>query len=195
MKLRLASAAFALVFVSAFLLAPLSTPVTQAQTPPTPPTNPFINIPVSGPLGDAGATFTGTLNITRFELQGRRINAVGTISGTIRDAAGTAIGTLTNFPVTLPLQDVSGTCEILRLVLGPIHLNLLGLVLETNRIEITLTAVPGPGNLLGNLLCAIAGLLDRPGNTLRRFAPELVNLLNQILAVLPQAPVTPPTPQ
>ena len=198
MKLRLASLALALVLVSAFLLAPLSTPVTQAQTPPTQPANPFINIPVSGPLGDAGATFTGTLNITRFVLQNRRIVAEGTLTGAIKDAAGNQIGTLTNFPVTSQVQDIlqqpqPGACPILHLVLGPINLNLLGLVLTTNQIVIDLSAVPGPGNLLGNLLCAIARLLDRHGNTPRRFPPELVNLLNQILA-LPQAPVTPPIP-
>ena len=205
MKLRLASLALALVLVSAFAVAPLSLPVTQAQTPPpTQPTNPFTNIPVSGLLGDAGATLTGTLNITRFEAQGRRgrnLVAVGTLSGTIRDASGAVIGTLTNFPVSAPVENISaqqtgpGVCRILHLDLGPINLDLLGLVLTTNRIVIDLTAVQGPGNLLGNLLCTITGLLDRPGNPLARFAPQLADLLNQILAALPRAPVTPPTSQ
>jgi hypothetical protein len=196
MKLRLASLAVVLALVGAFVLAPLTVPVTQAQTPPPPQTNPFLNIPVSGPLGDSGATFTGTMNITGFELGGRndrRINAVGTLTGEIRNAAGAVVGTLTNFPVTSQVQDIlqqpqPGTCPILHLVLGPINLNLLGLVLTTNQIVIDLSAVPGPGNLLGNLLCAIVGLLDRQGNPLRRFAPELVDLLNGVLAALPQTP-------
>ncbi len=42
-----------------------------------------------------------------------------------------------------------------------------------------MTAVPGSGNLLGNLLCAVAGLLDGPGPVAR-----LVALLNELLAVL-----------
>jgi hypothetical protein len=35
-------------------------------------------------------------------------------------------------------------------------------------------AVPGAGNLLGNLLCAITGLLDSPGNPTNAIAnPDL----------------------
>jgi hypothetical protein len=36
--------------------------------------------------------------------------------------------------------------------------------------------VSAPGNLLGNLLCAVLGLLDNPSG--------LANLLNEILAIL-----------
>lgn len=54
-------------------------------------------------------------------------------------------------------------CEILHLELGPIDLNLLGLVVHVDQIVVDISAQPGPGNLLGNLLCAIAGLLDQPG--------------------------------
>jgi hypothetical protein len=45
-----------------------------------------------------------------------------------------------------------------------------------NQVVLNITAVPGAGNLLGNLLCAVAGLLDQPG--------PLANLLNQILDIL-----------
>lgn len=51
-------------------------------------------------------------------------------------------------------------CEILFLDLGPISLDLLGLQIDLSQIELDVTAVPGPGNLLGNLLCQVAGLLD-----------------------------------
>ena len=60
--------------------------------------------------------------------------------------------------------------------LGPIFLDLLGLQLTTSEIIIDLTAVPGPGNLLGNLLCALVGLLDQ--------TPLDVGLINQLLAVI-----------
>jgi len=42
-----------------------------------------------------------------------------------------------------------------------------------------LTGQTGAGNLLGNLLCGIAGLLDSPGG--------LARLLNQILGILGEA--------
>lgn len=45
-------------------------------------------------------------------------------------------------------------------MIKPIFLDLLGLELETDTIELDLTAVAGAGNLLGDLLCAVAGLLD-----------------------------------
>jgi hypothetical protein len=52
------------------------------------------------------------------------------------------------------------SCPILHLDLGPLDLNLLGLRVHLNEVVLDITAEPGPGNLLGNLLCAIAGLLD-----------------------------------
>ena len=47
--------------------------------------------------------------------------------------------------------------------LGPINLNLLGLVVRTNQIQLRIDAVQGPGNLLGNLLCGITGILNPSG--------------------------------
>lgn len=52
--------------------------------------------------------------------------------------------------------DEPGECPILELVVGPIFLDLLGLQIETNQIEIDITAVAGEGNLL----CVVVGLLD-----------------------------------
>ncbi len=66
-------------------------------------------------------------------------------------------------------------------MLGPIDLNLLGLKLHVDRIVINLTAESGPGNLLGNLLCGIADLLNG-GNLLGQLIQ--LSLLNQILAAL-----------
>lgn len=73
----------------------------------------------------------------------------------------------------------SGTCPILNLVLGPVDLNLLGLMVHLNQVVLTITAQSGPGNLLGNLLCTVANLLN--GGTL---LGALANLLNQILSLL-----------
>lgn len=68
-------------------------------------------------------------------------------------------------------------------MLGPLHLDLLGLVTDLNQVNLTITAEQGPGNLLGNLLCAVAGLLDGPdvgGGILNGIAA----LLNRILGAL-----------
>jgi hypothetical protein len=55
-------------------------------------------------------------------------------------------------------QTGAGVCPILSLELGPIFLDLLGLVVETSPICLTITAYEG-GGLLGDLLCAVANLL------------------------------------
>jgi hypothetical protein len=49
----------------------------------------------------------------------------------------------------------AGTCSILDLVLGPLHLDLLGLVVDLNRVHLTITGNPA-GGLLGRLLCGVA---------------------------------------
>ena len=47
------------------------------------------------------------------------------------------------------------TCKILDLVLGPLHLNLLGLVIDLNQVHLTITATRG-GGILGDLFCGLA---------------------------------------
>jgi hypothetical protein len=55
-----------------------------------------------------------------------------------------------------------GTCQILDLILGPLHLDLLGLVVDlygrtrSDPVQVTITGEPGHG-LLGDLLCSLAG--------------------------------------
>ncbi len=74
-------------------------------------------------------------------------------------------------------------CPILHLELGPLDLNILGLRVQLNQVVLDITAIPGPGNLLGNLLCAIAGLLDGfdlggvLGDLLRNLIDALIRLL------------------
>ena len=50
-------------------------------------------------------------------------------------------------------------------MLGPLDLNLLGLEVHLDPVVLDIVAQPGPGNLLGNLLCAVAGLLDGAGGS------------------------------
>lgn len=73
------------------------------------------------------------------------------------------------------------SCEILRLSIGAIDLNLLGLVVHLNPILLVITAQPS-GGLLGQLLCSIANLLN--GGPLNQILGQLVNLLNQLLGAL-----------
>lgn len=134
----------------------------------------------SGTLTSLGSgTFAGTFNIQKFVNQGGNLMAVGTLVGTLTNGAGqTQSVVLPN--VTAPVTSATASCPILSLTLGPLHLDILGLVIDLNQVNLNITAVPGPGNLLGNLLCDVANLLNSNGGALT----SITNLLNQILGAL-----------
>ena len=141
-----------------------------------------LSLPVTG-IVDGGGAFSGTFLLQRFAMQDGKLVAVGQLAGTLTDATGK---TTTVFrTTTMPATATTGSavvahvvsCGILHLELGPLDLDLLGLVVHLDRIVLDISAEPGAGNLLGNLLCAIVGLLDNPG-------ANLVRLLNHLLAIL-----------
>jgi hypothetical protein len=155
---------FALVFsFVAALFAPI-----QAAAAPTAPQLPVVGTVIGG------GSFTGTFTLTRFATENDAVVAVGTISGTITNAAGIVTTGLQS--VAIPVTNAVGTCEILHLDLGPLALDLLGLQVDLSRVILDITAQAGAGNLLGNLLCAVTNLLNDPTG--------LARLLNQILAIL-----------
>lgn len=142
--------------------------------------SPETTFPVSfvGTSAAGAVNFVGTISIQKFDVQNNQVVAIGTLTGQV---TGAIVGAVQNLLVTIPLIDANAeACEILHLELGPIDLNLLGLVVHVDRIVIDITAQPGPGNLLGNLLCAIAGLLDQPGAPLN----IIQDLLNSLLDLL-----------
>lgn len=88
------------------------------------------------------------------------------------------------------IQTQAGACDVLNLVLGPLHLDLLGLVVDLDVVVLDITAEQGAGNLLGNLLCAITGLLDGTGGVtgaltgVADLLSQVTNILNGLLAGL-----------
>jgi hypothetical protein len=149
-----------------------------------------ITVPVSGTataLDGSTQALAGTFSIQRFAQSQGQIVAVGTLVGTLTsDTPGSTARTVVT-QLMMPLandataSDVAplAVCDILHLVLGPLDLDLLGLVVHLDQVVLDITAVSGPGNLLGNLLCAIVGLLDGGGA-----AGAVVQLLNQLLGIL-----------
>jgi hypothetical protein len=161
------------------------------------PTRNRLDVPVSGVVQDVG-TIAGSFKISRFVIQSGALVAIGQLNATVTDTTGTVVKTIvTNaaWPVATAgsgagvadagascadaAVETQQACDILNLVLGPLHLDLLGLVIDLNQVILNITAQPGAGNLLGNLLCAITGLLD--SNSL---GLQLVTLLNQLIGVL-----------
>jgi hypothetical protein len=147
---------------------------------------PAFTVPISATSATEG-TFTGSLRILRFTVEDEKLLAYGIVTGTLVDENGASMAIVRS--VTLPLIPAGGTtggaapaaldCDILHLTLGPLDLDLLGLVVHLDRVVLDITAVPGAGNLLGNLLCAITGLLDGGG-----LLTQVAALLNQLLALL-----------
>ena len=137
------------------------------------PTSNSLAIPVTG-TGTAG-TLNGILNLTGFTVQNGSVVATGILTGTVTSASGVVTSILQTVTAAVTLPN-GGACNILSLTLGPINLNLLGLQITTNQIVVNITAISGPGNLLGNLLCDVANLLNNPN--------QLANLLNQVVGIL-----------
>lgn len=154
---------------AAFLL---SSPVpASAQPGPN-----ALTIPIVGTvLG--GGSFAGNLTLQQFRVVDGVVMAVGTLTGTLTTAAGQVVSVVRN--VLLPVAITQATCGILHLDLGPLDLNLLGLQVNLSQVVLDITAESGAGNLLGNLLCTVAGLLDSGGPL-----SAVTTALNRILDIL-----------
>ena len=177
MKQKITSLGLIAALISLYVLLPLSAASAQKRT------SPETTFPVSfvGTSAAGAVNFVGTFSIQKFDVQNNQVVAIGQLTGQV---TGAVTGLVQNLLVTIPLIDANQeACEILHLELGPIDLNLLGLVVHVDQIVIDITAQPGPGNLLGNLLCAIAGLLDQPGAPLNIIA-DLLNSLLELLRFL-----------
>ena len=140
---------------------------------------------VVGSYGRAG-TVRGWFVPRRFARDNGHLVAIGRLHAVLVRPDGTVRGTTTQ-RVVLPVKRAEGlpvgrqatSCQILNLVLGPLDLNLLGLKVHLDRVVLNIEAAPGAGNLLGNLLCAVAGLLDNTG-----VLTQITQILNSILAIL-----------
>jgi hypothetical protein len=155
-------------------------------------------VPVAGfsqPDGAGEQLFDGTFTLTRFKEKGGTLYAVGRLEGQMSD--GRAVNKQVSIPVQGATSDASeaggfaaaaAPCSILTLNLAPIDLNLLGLHVFLDEVNLLIEAIPGAGALLGNLLCAITGLLDPGGilggGPLAGLLTAITDLLNGILGGL-----------
>lgn len=132
-----------------------------------------LTAPVQGTINGV-ATKAGTLTINNFSSsKGGQIVAHGI--ATLTDVNNsTRVISFTD----LPVQIAQASCEILNLTLGPLDLNVLGLVIHLDVVHLTITAEPA-GGLLGQLLCSIANLFGAGGPL-----QQIIGLLNQLIALL-----------
>jgi hypothetical protein len=157
------------------------------------------NVPVSGALSDGG-TFAGTFTAQRFDIDEttRQLSMTGVLTGNaISGGVTTAINQTFTTTVELSRESLTAmkegdetmfrtvaqaSCDVLFLDLGPLSLDLLGLTVDLSQVILDVNAVTGSGNLLGNLLCAVLGLLD--GVALLPAITALLDSINNLLGGL-----------
>jgi hypothetical protein len=132
----------------------------------------------TGSLAAGTAVTVAAVQITHFAYENGQLF----VDGGLFAPDGTLISAFSHAPATLSKggSPTAPVCPILDLDIGAIHLDLLGLVVDLAPVHLNINAESGSGNLLGNLLCAVAGLLDGPSP----LASAITNLLNQINALL-----------
>ena len=128
------------------------------------------------------------IKVRRLERRNNRVVAFGVIKPVNRAIAIPFHKRVVGARTADGVFDIQGlqaapSCAILSLVLGPLHLDVLGLVIDLNRVVLNIVGQTGAGNLLGNLLCALTGILDG-GFILTRFLSVVTELLAAINAVL-----------
>ena len=152
------------------------------------------NVPATGTVV-GGGDFTGTFTAKKISIDPvtRQLTMEGVLNGTATTATGVVEIVEQAFSAPMSLsRNAAGTttqiiqpaaqtvCDILFLDLGPLHLDLLGLTIDLSEVILDLNAVTGGGNLLGNLLCALLGLLD--GVAIIAAISQLIDMINALLA-------------
>jgi hypothetical protein len=163
MKARRMSA-FALVVAACALLAASVGATSAPAGPAVAQSSQQADVQTSGTTTQVG-TMTVQLQIRRFVKRGNRLYAVGTAIGRFNpsDANAQAYATgMSRRAFVVPvrklkrLASAQRICPILDLTLGPLDLNLLGLIVHLDRVRLTITA-DSEGGLLGSLLCGLSG--------------------------------------
>jgi hypothetical protein len=128
--------------------------------------------PAGGGTTRAAALSANSLQVrfavTKFAARGKHLVAIGQTIATYQTTQG-AYSTVKPFAANVlrvhrarTLSSAHGPqaatriCDVLNLTLGPLHLNLLGLIVDLNRVVLTIRA-DSNGGLLGSLLCGLAG--------------------------------------
>lgn len=133
------------------------------------------------------------------------INTQG-VSNALNQVLATTVGLLNSVSLQVPTigsgtftNGTTATTPVLSLNVAPVHLNLLGVLVDTSPIQLTITAQSGTGLVLGNVLTDLADLFDPPLPAQLNLATindklnTLLTELNQQIPNIASAPVSPVT--
>jgi hypothetical protein len=167
----------------------------SAQTPSSGvPVTSLAYVPISG-VAKNHKKFNGHFAVDKFVARNGKTFAVGTLTGRLGqrriDRSNVAIPAKVANSSVPGIARSAASCPVVHLVLGPVNLNLLGVVvtlgggsLANQPIVLDVTAVSGTGNLLGNLVCGVSNLLNGTGLTglTSGLTAGLLNLVNTLLS-------------
>ena len=163
-------------------------------------------VPISGKSTKGNKQFSGTYTIERFIAKGGKLYSVGTVKGKLGSKKVTkknvrAAGDRRQRQRSRPGARGSGPAGPAAPAAAAARRQrlpdprsrpradqppVLGLVVRTNQIQLRIDAVQGPGNLLGNLLCGITGILNPGGALANTPLGQLSQILNALLALSPR---------
>ncbi len=132
MKLRMA--AFAVAAVAALMLVASASASAQTSAPATS----FKSIPITGTATNH-KHFAGKYTVNYFTTKHGKAYAVGKLTGHIGRRHVTKRDVM--LPVTMggTAAQLPTTCQVLNLTLGPLDLNLLGLRVQLNQVQLLIT--------------------------------------------------------
>ncbi len=157
------------------------------NTPADPVTVAISALPGSGDLlGNLLADVSGLLNTQGVS------KALNTVLGSVINLANASTLSVNG---STPSTTYTSTTSVLDAFIAPVHLNLLGALVDTSPIHLQILAHAGNGLLLGNIVTGLANLLNNPsGNLVKDLESGLNNLLGQLNTLYPGLNSTPSTP-
>jgi hypothetical protein len=176
--------------------------ITKGGSRPRASASQAITVPMKTATGEIAGTLTGRVYLTRIDIapDGQLVGTARIIGTATTVAGAQAVDITTRTGLSINGQSGTGgpvagaaiasdettasaigTCEVLDLDLGPIHLDLLGLVVDLQEVNLDIVAQAGAGNLLGNLLCAVLSLFD--GVAALAIIGQILEQINAILMV------------
>ncbi|MBC7854412.1 MAG: hypothetical protein IAF94_13345, partial [Pirellulaceae bacterium] len=145
------------------------------------------------------------------KLLGNLLGAVSTlvnfpgVEAALNNALGTVVNLVNSVDLSLPPEVVGSgvfdtaapsSTQLLDVFVAPVHLDVLGLLVTTSPIHLTITAHAGQGLVLGNVVSALAHLFDNPPPelTVDDLNIRLEQLLADLNAQIPGIPAAPTPP-
>ena len=115
----------------------------------------FCDLAEGGGVASSKRKARGSAQALTSQMRGNTIMRMKAVIYAPRQTTSGAIGTMSSTAPNTPQAPTQvAECNVLHLILGPVHLDLLGLIADLNKIMVDIKAVPG--TLLGDIFCLLS---------------------------------------